>query len=228
VTARALLKQLADAVALVAAGPALLRYRVAVALMPSRRESAFQSLSQRASLWAGTTGLYRRRAVYRATLRRADPHCFVGFGTLFATDQVEIGHGVYIGPFGNIAHSVIGRDTLLGSNVTVLAGTRQHGIERLDVPIRQQERVNVEVRIGEDVWIGNHAVVAADVGDHAVVGAGAVVVKPVPPYAIVVGNPARVVGDRRDLAQRAGASQTGAVTAGDLPLAAPRPSAAAE
>ena len=50
--------------------------------------------------------------------------------------------------------------------------------------------------IGNDVWIGANAIINSSVtsiGDGAVVGAGAVVHQDVPPYAIVVGNPARVV-----------------------------------
>jgi hypothetical protein len=50
--------------------------------------------------------------------------------------------------------------------------------------------------IGNDVWIGTNALVLPHVkriGDGAVVAAGAVVAKDVPPYAVVVGNPARVV-----------------------------------
>lgn len=49
--------------------------------------------------------------------------------------------------------------------------------------------------IGHDVWIGSSAVVIAGVtvGHGAVIGAGAIVTKDVPPYAIVVGNPARVL-----------------------------------
>jgi phosphonate metabolism protein (transferase hexapeptide repeat family) len=51
------------------------------------------------------------------------------------------------------------------------------------------------VTIGHDVWLGHGAVVLAgnDVGTGAVVAAGAIVTKDVPPYAIVAGNPARVI-----------------------------------
>ena len=50
--------------------------------------------------------------------------------------------------------------------------------------------------IGNDVWIGYNAIIMPNVsyvGDGAVIGAGAVVNKDVPPYAVVVGNPARTV-----------------------------------
>jgi len=52
------------------------------------------------------------------------------------------------------------------------------------------------LEIGNDVWIGANAVVMPEVsriGDGAVIGAGAVVGKDVPPYAVVLGNPGRVV-----------------------------------
>jgi virginiamycin A acetyltransferase len=54
----------------------------------------------------------------------------------------------------------------------------------------------IPLTICNDVWIGDRAIVMPNVkhiGDGAVIGAGAVVNKNVPPYAVVVGNPARVV-----------------------------------
>ncbi|MER3446528.1 MAG: hypothetical protein C4291_06635 [Candidatus Dadabacteria bacterium] len=55
-----------------------------------------------------------------------------------------------------------------------------------------------DVVIGNDVWIGRGAVILSGVhvGNGAVIGAEAVVARDVPPYAIVVGNPARVVSYR--------------------------------
>jgi virginiamycin A acetyltransferase len=64
------------------------------------------------------------------------------------------------------------------------------------VPIREQPGVYPRVTIGRDSWIGDRAVIMADVGKHCVIGAGAVVTKPIPDYAVATGVPARVVKSR--------------------------------
>jgi tetrahydrodipicolinate N-succinyltransferase len=52
-----------------------------------------------------------------------------------------------------------------------------------------------DVSIGNDVWIGRNTIILSGttIGDGAVIGAGSVITKDVPPYAIVVGNPGRIV-----------------------------------
>lgn len=52
-----------------------------------------------------------------------------------------------------------------------------------------------DVRVGNDVWVAHGATILSGVtvGDGAVIGAHSVVTKDVPPYAVVAGNPAKVV-----------------------------------
>jgi tetrahydrodipicolinate N-succinyltransferase len=78
-------------------------------------------------------------------------------------------------------------------------GSKQHGIERLDIPVREQPGEWPRITIGQDTWIGDRAVIMADVGKHCVIGAGAVVTKRIPDYAIAVGNPAKIVSFRTGL-----------------------------
>jgi virginiamycin A acetyltransferase len=52
------------------------------------------------------------------------------------------------------------------------------------------------LKVGNDVWIGHNAIILPIVkfiGDGAIIGAGAVINKSVPPYAVVTGNPSRIV-----------------------------------
>ena len=66
--------------------------------------------------------------------------------------------------------------------------------ERSDIPVRGP------ITVGNDVWLGLESCVlpGVTIGDGAIIGARAVVTKSVAPYAIVVGNPARVVRMRYD------------------------------
>ncbi|MBQ7324160.1 MAG: CatB-related O-acetyltransferase [Clostridia bacterium] len=88
----------------------------------------------------------------------------------------------------------IGTHVMMGTDVIVI--TRNHAFDRTDIPMMEQgfeeER---PVTIGNDVWIGDRVIIlgGVHVGDGAVLGAGAVVTKDVPPFAIVAGVPAKVI-----------------------------------
>lgn len=188
---KAALKALANGVALVLVLPAVLLYWLGVLLVG--RERAFPGWSQAFSLLPGLTGVYLRRAFYKCVLRRCSDDACISFGTVFSHPTAEVGRAVYVGLFCVLGDVTLEDDVLLGSHVSVMNGGQQHGIERLDVPIREQPGQWVRVTVGRDTWIGDRAVVLADVGKHCVVGAGSVVTQALPDYAIAVGSPARVL-----------------------------------
>ena len=186
-----LLKNLANGVALLLVLPAFLMYRLGALVLGE--EKAFPGWSQAFSLLPGLTGDYLRRAFYRLTLRRCGADCCVRFGSVFSHPTAEVGRRVYVGLYCCLGDVTLEDDALLGSHVSVMNGGEQHGSERLDVPIREQPGRWVRVTVGRDSWVGDRAVVLADVGKQCVIGAGSVVTKPIPDYAIAVGSPARVL-----------------------------------
>ena len=189
------LKQLARTFATLVMLPVVACYYVHAALVGKNR--AFPGFSQFASLWPGSSGNYLRAALYRLILPRCGDGVCISFGTLFSHPTAVVGDDVYIGIGCMVGDATIESDVLIGSNVSVINGGRQHDTRRLDVPVRLQPGTFPRVTIGQDSWIGDRAVVMADVGRHCVVGAGAVVTKPVPDFAIVAGSPARVVNWRQ-------------------------------
>ncbi len=70
-------------------------------------------------------------------------------------------------------------------------------------PYERGENGEWDAFIGNDVWIGTRVMLVGNihVGDGAIIGAGSVVTKDVPPYAVVAGNPARVIRYRFDKEQ---------------------------
>jgi acetyltransferase-like isoleucine patch superfamily enzyme len=161
-----------------------------------RGDSWFAGCAELLSLVPATPGVYLRRSFYRMTLDRCTTDVHVGFGTLLAHPDAEIHAGVYIGLRCTLGKVVLEQDATIGSNVDVLSGRRQHDFAQIDVPIQDQGGRFVPVRIGRNSWVGNSAVVMADIGAESVVGAGAVVVKPIPMRSVAVGNPAAVVKSR--------------------------------
>ena len=161
------------------------------------RDGVFWGFSQLLSLLPGKTGGYLRKNFYRLSMTRCHKECAILFGTLFSQADTEIGKGVYIGPHCNIGRCRIEDHCTIASNVHIMSGRKQHFFHDLETPVQEQGGVFEKVVVGEDSWIGNCALIMANVGRKCVVGAGSVVAKDVEDYSIVAGNPARVVGTRK-------------------------------
>jgi acetyltransferase-like isoleucine patch superfamily enzyme len=69
----------------------------------------------------------------------------------------------------------------------------QHRFRDLSRPILEQGYDFRPLRIAEDAWVGTKCTIMADIGKRAVIGANSVVTKPVPPYTVAVGAPARPI-----------------------------------
>ena len=127
--------------------------------------------------------------------------------------------GAIIGDNCNIcAHVLIESDVILGNNVTVKSGVQLWDGLRVEDDVfigpnvtftndpYPRSKVRSEpflpTKVGKGASIGGGAVILPGVviGAGAMVGAGAVVSKSVSPHTIVVGNPARVVGNTRERA----------------------------
>lgn len=146
------------------------------------------------------------------------PVCYIGKGTY--TSEINI-YSMLTGHKEDDVHFVsIGRYSSIGDNFAILCNVNhdyrsvyQGVICEFADPndaapsfrkrIGQSDKNLIQkgtVIIGSDVWIGNDVTVISDVtiGDGSVIGAGSVVTKDVPPYSIVVGNPAKVIKYRFD------------------------------
>lgn len=176
--------------------PLYLCYRALATI--SDKNSIFATCSQLLSLLPGKTGSYLRNSFYKLAMTDCKSEIVFSFGTIFSQVDTEIQSGVYIGPQCNIGSCVIGKNSLLGSGVHVLSGKEQHTIASLDTPIKDQGGRLTKVVIGDDCWIGNGAIIMANVGSQSIVAAGAVVVHPIGDRVIVGGNPAKLIKQRTD------------------------------
>jgi len=94
----------------------------------------------------------------------------------------------------------IGNSVLIGGNCYIGGG--RYISDRIDIPMMEQGLYSKgPVVIGDDVWLGAGATIldGVEIGKGAIVGAGAVVTKNIPDYAIAVGVPAQITKMRGNL-----------------------------
>ncbi|HRX78378.1 MAG TPA: hypothetical protein P5307_04910 [Pirellulaceae bacterium] len=168
---------------------------IVLLLAPLTRDASFLSASQFLSLFPGAFGNCLRQAFYWMMCRAPWPGPIILFGTTIAQRDSSFGERVYVGSGCNLGRCHIGGATMLGSGVHV-ASRRAHEFEEASVPISQQGGEINKVTIGANCWVGNAAVILADLEDGVVVGAGSVVTKPCSKNGVYVGNPARLIRTR--------------------------------
>ena len=93
----------------------------------------------------------------------------------------------------------IGKNVIMGPNVEIHRAN--HSFDRTDIPIFEQEvGTKYPLEICDDIWIGSRVIILPRVqriGRGAVIGAGSVLTRDVPNYAVVGGNPAKILKFRK-------------------------------
>lgn len=130
-------------------------------------------------------------------------------------DDVNVEQGAYFGNGKNfhvLGNAGIGRnfachnrivtihsELMMGEDVLFQGGG--HKFDNVDTPLcKQGDLPDTPLEIYEDVWIGSRVMVLPGckrIGAHSIIGAGAIVTKDVPDYAIVGGNPAKIIRMRK-------------------------------
>jgi acetyltransferase-like isoleucine patch superfamily enzyme len=152
-----------------------LRYRCLVS------PQASVQLSNRISFGPGTVVKPYSVIINHAGRISVGAHCAISSFNHISTGNADLTMGDYV---------------RLGPNVTIMGAGRN--VKRRNTLIVDQGHSDKATHIGRDVLIGAGAVILAgcSIGPGAVIGAGSVVTGDVPPYAIVAGVPARVIGRR--------------------------------
>lgn len=157
----------------------------------TRGEQLFTLGAHCVALVPGLPGAYARGAYYFGALDRCSWETHVGFGTVITHRAAALGRKASTGCYCVIGHADIGEGVMMGSRVSVPSGKRQHldGQGRLSSNEGRFERVS----IGAGSWIGEGAILLADVGARCIVSAGAVVTGAMPGACLIGGHPARVL-----------------------------------
>lgn len=157
--------------------------------------------------------------------------CVVSEWAACFPDHLTLGAGSYLAAFSYLtgdvrigarstvnAYTIVRGRVLIGDDVRIGAHTSILGFDHGFAPgslVRDQPLTSKGITVGDDVYIGSHVAVVdgVTIGSHSVIGAGSVVTRDLPDWSIAVGNPARPIRDRRDVADGPGPSSPGPAVA---------------
>lgn len=145
------------------------------------------------NVFACVLSRYKKNKMKHRLLKRNvilnDPFYVSDFSKLKVYSNVYIGTGAWLSLFGTLS---IGDGTIVGPRLKVHTGN--HNYESDMLPYNGDVLVK-KVTIEQFVWIGADVTIlpGVTIGEGAIVGACSVVTKDVLPYAVVAGNPARII-----------------------------------
>lgn len=123
--------------------------------------------------------------------------CEEGFQVFNGYDNIYLGSHIYlvdsiINAGDNEGKVIIDDYVFFGHGVKILA--RGHDITKFDGQ-RQETIVEKPIHIKQGSWVASNSTILSGVtlGEHCVVAAGSIVTKSVPSYAVVAGNPAKII-----------------------------------
>ena len=148
-----------------------------------------------------------RRNICRHMFQTDDEHrcrnLVVEQGAYFGSGKsFKVGDEVGLGKNFKSLNRIVTIDDylMMGEDVLFLGG--KHKMDRLDIPMGHQGGEGMTpLHIAGDVWIGSRVIILPGckrIGHGAVIGAGAVVTKDVPDWAVIGGNPARIIRYRNE------------------------------
>ena len=156
-------------------------------------EVIFQMCTHFLAILPGLPGAFLRRGFYSLTLDKCSLHCHIGFGTIFSHRSNILEKHVYIGNYALIGSSHLGENCLIGSRASILSGKELHALEDDGTWSPYSAERLAQVILAKNVWVGEGAIISANIGEGSMVGSGAVVSSNVKPHILVTGNPARFV-----------------------------------
>ncbi|MCF7980470.1 MAG: acyltransferase [Pseudomonadales bacterium] len=157
-------------------------------------EIIFNICTQMVAMLPGLPGVFLRRGFYSIALEHCSLESHIGFGTIFSHRATRVADHVYIGSYTLIGSAIIGKHCLIGSRASILSGTALHILDDNGTWTPYSPERLERITLQPNVWIGEGAIVAANIGQGSMIGAGCVVTTPVKPQVIMAGNPARYVG----------------------------------
>lgn len=162
--------------------------------LSSSSESIFSFWTHFFALLPGIPGVFLRRGFYSLTLDKCSVNCHIGFGSIFAHRRAIVEDNVYLGLYCTVGAAHLGKNCLIGSHASLISGSAQH--TRNDDNgewLAFSSHGMIQIKIEANVWVGEGAIIMADVGRGSLIAAGSVINTKIKKNVVMAGNPARFV-----------------------------------